>query len=304
MKANSLSQPFLKGLYGILVLSLISFFATAQQKGIWVKSEVTERMTNLQEQKARCLPNCSFSAKSDDRGMNYEFNYYSSVDRKNHIYRGHVAWEWRTQQGPGSLVPGEKVTIRGVVSNLTAESGGVYAYAKLGNWGFMKPESGKSGDETARPNGTAIMLGSFEVPKEPSRKPDGTVIPYLYLTFMLSGGNEQQYIERTIAYKWTTVIPGPAEENNFSGTYGENSNSKVIISREGNGYKLVFKLNGNTYAEGTGTVVNGKLYFTFRRTDNPAEGGFGVYILNSNKLEAKHYNLDFSARWSGVYTRE
>lgn len=173
------------------------------QKGIWVKYQVKERMTNLQEQKARCLPNCSFNAKSDDRGMNFEFNYYSFVDRKNHIYRGHVSWTWQNMKGSGNLIPGEKVTIRGVVSNLSRESSGVSAFANFGTWKFTKPEPGKP--DSASPNSTTVMIGTFEVPKQPGINRDGTPNPYLYLTFMLSGGNEQRFIERTIVYKWQTI---------------------------------------------------------------------------------------------------
>ena len=173
------------------------------QKGVWLKYQVKERMTNLQEQKARCLPNCSFSAKSDDRGMNFEFNYYSFVDRKNHIYRGQVAWTWQNMKGSGTLIPGEKVTIRGVVSNLSGESSGVNAFANLGTWKFMKPEAGKP--DSASPNSSTVMIGTFDVPKQPGLNRDGTQNPYLYLTFMLSGGNEQRFIERTIVYKWQNI---------------------------------------------------------------------------------------------------
>lgn len=215
MKAKYTGQQLLLRLQSILLLLTASFFAAGQQIGVWEKFEVKERMTNLQDQKARCLPKCSFSGRSDDRGMNFEFSYYSDVDRKSHVYRGHVAWEWKNAKGPGMLIPGEKVTIRGIISNLSSETGGVTGYVMFGNWRFMKPESGKSGDENAGPNGTAIMVGSFDVPKEPGRKPDGTLIPYLNLHFSLSGGNEQRFIERTIVYKWKAtqqqaVIQKPA----------------------------------------------------------------------------------------------
>lgn len=178
---------------------MVSSLASAQ-KGIWVKHQVKERMTNLQEQKVRCLPNCTFSAKSDDRGMNFQFNYYSPVDRKNHSYRGQVAWTWQSAKGVGTLLTGEKVTIRGVVSNLSTEASNVTAYVYFGTWGFMKPEAGKQ--LSAAANSSTSLVGSFDVPKQPGLNRDGTQNPYLYLKFLLSGGNEQRFIERTIIYKW------------------------------------------------------------------------------------------------------
>ena len=75
MKAIYNMQQFFHKLYAIAVALILANVTTGQQSGIWEKYEVKERMTNLQEQKARCLPNCSFSGKSDDMGMNIEFNY-------------------------------------------------------------------------------------------------------------------------------------------------------------------------------------------------------------------------------------
>jgi len=144
-----------------------------------------------------------FSAKADDNGMNFEMSSVWSNDKKRHTYRGQVAWEWTCQKGPSMLIPGELVTIKGIISNLSDEpTGNICAYARFGNWGFMKPQSGKSGDECARPNAGAVMIGSFTVPRQPSLKRDGTFNYYLYLTFSLSGGNESRFIERTITYKW------------------------------------------------------------------------------------------------------
>lgn len=177
----------------------------AQQQGVWEKYEVKERMTDVEANKKR-NPSFLFSAKSDDKGMNFEMSSVWANDKKTHTYRGHAAWEWTCQKGPAVLIPGELVTIKGTISNLSAEpTGSISGYAVFGNWHFMKPQSGKSGDEVARPNGSAIMIGSFTVPKQPSLKRDGTLNPYIYLTFSLNGGNESRFIERTITYKWTTV---------------------------------------------------------------------------------------------------
>ncbi len=251
MKAIYNMQQFFHKLYAIAVALILANVTTGQQSGIWEKYEVKERMTNLQEQKARCLPNCSFSGKSDDMGMNIEFNYYSNVDHKNHVYRGHVAWEWKNQKGPGTLIPGEKVTIRGIISNLTSETSGVSGYATFGNWGFMKPESGKSGDETARPNGTAIMVGSFEVPKGPGKKPDGSINPYLNLTFTLSGGNEQSFIDRTIVYKWKPNQQPQPVSTIIQGTWATQANE--YANNVGQRYTFYFPAGGTISSRVWGT---------------------------------------------------
>ncbi len=254
----------------ILLPAFICLFTVTafSQNGTWQRSGVKENMTNLKEQKARCLPNCTFSGKSDDMGMTYEFNYYSNIDRKSHVYRGHVAWTWKN---PGTMVPGEKITIRGVISNLSAESGGVTAYATLGNWGFMKPESGKSGDESAKPNGSAVMAGTFEVPKV-GYKPDGTIIPYLNLTFILSGGNEQKFIERTIVYKWVpSEKTPPVMTGGINGVFKTDFNemtlqmtgNKVTGTYKWNDGRIEGTLNGLTLT-GWWYQSNGKGRFVFQ----------------------------------------
>lgn len=204
MKPIYMPQQFFYRLYAFLILLTLTFLASGQKPGTWEKFKVEERMTDLQNPKDRCLPKCSFSGKSDDMGMNFEFRY-SGADKKTHVYRGHVAWEWKNSKGPGTLVPGEIVTIKGIVSNLTTENSSVTAWASFGAWGFMKPQSGKSGDETAKPNGSATMIGSFNVPKQPGLNKDGSENPYLQLTFTLSGGNQQRFVQRTIIYKWTPM---------------------------------------------------------------------------------------------------
>ncbi|HMU46740.1 MAG TPA: hypothetical protein PKC72_10255 [Chitinophagaceae bacterium] len=204
MKTIYMSHQFFFRLFALLILLTVTFLAAGQKPGTWEKYKVEERMTDLQNPKDKCLPKCSFSGKSDDMGMNFEFSY-TGVDKKTHVYRGHVAWEWKNSKGPGTLIPGEIVTIKGIVSNLTSEYSRVTAYATFGTWGFMKSASGKSGDETAKPNGSVTMIGSFNVPKQPGLNKDGSENPYLRLTFTLSGGNQQRFVERTIIYKWTPV---------------------------------------------------------------------------------------------------
>ncbi len=205
MKNMFLRQLLFRKFYLLLFLIPMTYYTKAQQQGVWEKFEVKERMTDVAANKKR-NPSFSFSAKSDDKGMNFEMSSVWSNDKKTHTYRGHVAWEWTCQKGPAMLIPGEQVTMKGIISNLSSEpSGSICGYAIFGNWRFMKPQSGKSGDECAKPNGSAIMIGSFTVPKQPGIKRDGTLNPYIYLTFSLSGGNESRFIERIITYKWKAV---------------------------------------------------------------------------------------------------
>ena len=205
MKTIFHCRLLLRKLYMLLFLIPFSENTTAQQQGVWEKFEVKERMTDVAKNKKR-NPSFSFSAKSDDKGMNFEMSSVWSNDKKTHTYRGHVAWVWTCEKGPGLLIPGEQVTIKGIISNLSDEpSGSICGNAVFGNWRFMKPQSGKSGDECAKPNGSSIMIGSFTVPKQPGIKRDGTANPYIYLTFSLNGGNESRFIERIITYKWKTV---------------------------------------------------------------------------------------------------
>ena len=203
-KKSKWEKPLLRLLTALSLLP-ISYLATAQQQGIWEKFEVKERMTDVVAQKKK-NPSFSFSAKSDDNGMNFEMSSVWANDKKTHAYRGHVAWAWTNLKGPGMLVPGEQVTIKGTISNLTSEPNAkICAFATFGTWGFMKPQSGKSGDECAKTNGFAVMIGTFTVPKQPGLNRDGTTNPYIHLAFSLHAGNESCFIERIITYKWKPV---------------------------------------------------------------------------------------------------
>lgn len=96
---------------------------------------------------------------------------------------------------------------------------------------------------------------------------------------------------------------GNLYSQDFTGTYSESQNSYVTIGVGTNGYDLSFSSDGKIYAYGSGNVINGKLYFTFWRTDNASDGGFGIYHKNGENLKAYHYNLDFSKRWTGDYKK-
>lgn len=205
MKTNTNWQLSLLRLFAMLFLLPLATVTTAQQQGVWEKLEVKEKMTDIAAQKKR-NPSFSFTAKSDDIGMNFEMSSVWANDQKRHTYRGQVTWTWVNQKGSVMLIPGEQITIKGTISNLSSEpNASICAYATFGNWGFMKPQSGKSGDECAKTNGFAVMIGTFTVPKQPGLNRDGTPNPYIYLTFSLHGGNESRFIERTIIYKWKPV---------------------------------------------------------------------------------------------------
>lgn len=206
MRPVGIIQQPLVWLFSFLPLFPFSYISKAQTTGVWERVEVKERMTDVVAGKKR-NPTFQFSAKADDMGMNFEMSSVWSNDKKIHTYRGHVAWKWTNQKGPATLIPGEQVTIEGIISNLTSEpSASICAYANFGTWGFMKPKSGKSGDECARPNGSTTIIGTFPVPKQPGLNRDGTQNPYIYLKFSLHGGNDSRFIERTITYKWKKII--------------------------------------------------------------------------------------------------
>lgn len=236
------------------VFALILFYTSViAQNGHWFRESVKENKTDLTAQKAKCLPKCSFSGTSKDLGMNFEFSYYSDVDKKHHSYKGQSSWTWSSTEAISSLLPGQKITIRMIINNLSSENSGVTGYAMFGNWGFMKPESGKSGDETAKPNGSAIMVGTFEVPKSPGYNKDGSLNPYLRLTFLLSGGNEQRYIERIYTYKWTQATVQPPGNDVIQGNW--NTQANHLRGKNGQRFTFYFPPNGTLSNRCWGTNV-------------------------------------------------
>lgn len=94
------------------------------------------------------------------------------------------------------------------------------------------------------------------------------------------------------------------KSQDFTGTFAESSTSKVTIQYESDCYTLTFSDKGVTYATGKGYLINQNLYFVFSRIDKNTDGGYGIYKLNGQNIDAKHFNLDFSKRWSGVYNKE
>lgn len=247
--------------------------ATAQD-GYWQRSDVKEEMTDIQKLIKNTYKNFNpahhkFSGKTGDMGMNFEYIYYSTIDRKNHTYRGHVAWEW---SNPNTMNPGDKLTVKGIVSNLTGESGSASAYVNMGAAGFMKPEAGYPG--YASPNSTIKMAGTAIIPK-PGIDRNGKLIPYLYVKFGLSGGNEFRWVERTIIYKWIPTIKQnlPSNSTGINGIYNTNFN-QMSLSITGNKVTGTYKWNDGRI-EGTlnGTVLTGWWY---------QSNGKGKFIFNFN----------------------
>lgn len=261
----------------LFILTFFMFFTSYGQQGYWKRIKVEENMTDLPTLlKSYPLANPAnnkFSGNTDDMGMNYELNQYSDIDRKNHLYKGHVSWEWGNFT---SFKPGDKVTLRGVVTNLSSEPGTcVSAYATLGSYGFVTHEAGKP--DCAPPNGSTIVAGTAEVPK-PAVDRNGNLIRYLNFKFVLSGGNEWKFVERTIVYEWISTnepVPQPVNNASAAGTY-KTDFGDLTISINGN------KVTGNYNwkdgrIEGTlsGNVISGWWY------QSNGKGKF-IFTFNSN----------------------
>lgn len=245
------------------------------QDGYWQRFDVKEDMTDIQKLIKTTYKNFNpahhkFSGKTGDMGMNFEYVYYSTIDGKNHTYRGHVAWEW---SNPNTMTPGDKLKVKGIISNLSAE-GSVSAYINIGAAGFMKPEPGNL--DYAKPNGTTKIAGTAIVPK-PGLDRNGKLIPYLNLKFTLSGGNEFRWIERTIIYKWIPKNKGseslPPGNTGINGTYNTDFN-QMKLSISGNKVTGTYQWNDGKI-EGTlnGTVLTGWWY---------QSNGKGKFIFNFN----------------------
>lgn len=103
----------------------------------------------------------------------------------------------------------------------------------------------------------------------------------------------------------TGLVANITYSQDFRGYYLESGNSYVAINDGDAGYTLTFSTNGIVYADGVGNLIAGKLYFVFRRIDDKyGDGGFGIYNkIDSDKLEAEHFNLNFTKRWSGIFTK-
>ena len=115
----------------------------AQQQGVWEKYEVKERMTDVEANKQK-KPQFLFSAKSDDKGMNFEMSSVWANDKKTHNLQGACGLGVDLPKGPAVLIPGELVTIKGTISNPSAEpTGSISGYAVLATGISMKPQSGK-----------------------------------------------------------------------------------------------------------------------------------------------------------------
>ena len=80
--------------------------------------------------------------------IRYEFwNEFSlGNDKKNLHLQGRTAWEWNLQKGQ-AVHSGWTGNYKGNHQQYLVEPyGSISGYAVFGNWHFMKPQSGKSGD--------------------------------------------------------------------------------------------------------------------------------------------------------------
>lgn len=287
-------------LLGLFILFCFCSTKAWPQDGYWQRYSVKDTMTDIQKLIKNFYKNFNpahhkFSAKTGDMGLSYEYSYYSTVDKKNHIHRGHVAWEWTN---PSSMKPGDKLTVKGIISNLTGEPGNISAYAMLGSYAFMKPEPGKL--SYATPNGSTKIAGTAEVPK-PGIGRDGKLIPYLYMKFVLSGGNEFNWVERTITYKWipkAKVTQPPATTNAaIAGTY-KTDFDEMTLSISGNKVTGTYKWKDGRI-EGTlnGTTLTGWWY---------QSNGKGRFIFNFNSTFTAftgkwgYNNSEPSSAWNGT----
>lgn len=264
-----------------LLMLLAAFAGLAQSPGIWKQTGIHINQTDLQAQKAKCLPNCSFTGHADEDGMQYRYAHLGA-DRKTHVYSGHVRFDWQSAKGTGTLLPGETVRVIAYVTN-TGDAGTTSGYVTAGRNGFM---TSRSGQAYAGLNGTVVMVGTFVVPKEPAQKPDGTLIPTWDITFVLTGGNETRYIERIVTYTWQPVTGQTGKENQSSGSaiktdrtnYGDGEQITVLFSGlPGNNRDWI-----GIYRAGT----DGRAYLSWQYTQGKKDGRLvftppsaGEYIL-------------------------
>lgn len=276
-------SPAMRQILFLFWLMLAGLSLSAQSSAIWKQTGVRVNQTDLQAQKARCLPHCSFSGHADDDGMQYRYAH-RGADGKTHVYSGHVRFDWQSSKGMTSLTPGETVSVSAYVTN-QGDAGHVSAFAVAGKNGFMKPRGGK---DSAPVGGNIVMEGTFPVPRSPAQRPDGSIIPTWEITFTLTGGNETRFIERIITYTWQPVTgqTNPTPETTASAvavktdqsTYGKGDPVTVRFSG----------LPGNTrdwigiYKAGT----DGRAYLSWQYTGGRKEGqltfnppGEGEYVL-------------------------
>ena len=63
--------------------------------------------------------------------------------------------------------------------------------------------------------------------------------------------------------------------------------------------------NKTVSANGVGLVINGTLYFYFKRTARTGKrGGSGIYVLKGRRIIAKHFHLNGKSRWKGVWRKK
>lgn len=269
------SLRFSQTLFTFAALLSLSF-CMAQPQGVWEKVNVKDEYPNETEIKKK-LKSYSFMAKTGENFLTYDMGYYAEALKKSFKYIGTLSWDWNSQKGYLLLIPGEVVNVKVLVSN-NSPNGSVSGWIQYGNWAFTKPVPPKP--DIAGPNSTIKLEGSFTVAKQPGLHKDGSIQPYLWISFHLMGGNETRFIKRTITYKWkpgNTVIPPNNDNNNvnnaITGTYNTDFN-QMKLSISGNKVTGTYQWNDGKI-EGTlnGTVLTGWWY---------QSNGKGRFIFNFN----------------------
>ncbi|MCB9284708.1 MAG: hypothetical protein H6563_11585 [Lewinellaceae bacterium] len=178
------------------LLAALLLFATLlkAQDGVWKLDNVKDRTPDL----SQFPSNKKWSGKTENQGMVVELQQYSEVSKRMITDRAQASWTWSTNSG--QLLPGSQLSIQGTVTNLGESSAS--AWVMLGTYGFT------TGGMTAAGSQVANFSGVVNIPQKPALKPDGSVNPYITITFHLTCSRSDSWIERVMTYKWTPVSQG------------------------------------------------------------------------------------------------
>ncbi len=102
------------------------------------------------------------------------------------------------------------------------------------------------------------------------------------------------------------LVASTSSAQDFSGSYIHPDRHALEIVYDGEMVLLTFTTpEKELSAKGVGYLLGGKLHFHFKSyaTSSKSPGGSGIYTMRGNKIIAKHFHLDGSPRWEGVWTR-
>lgn len=204
--------PKMKKHPSLLLKAIGLFFACLFFTGLSTAQEAVWKLDNVKDHTpdlAKLPSNEKWSGKAENQGMVVELQQYSNVLKRTITDRGQASWAWSA--GPAQLIPGSQLRIEGKVSNL-GESQSVSAWVLLGSYGFTQ------GGLTSPGSPTAGFSGVVNIPQKPGMFPDGSPNNYITLTFKLSCGRTNSWIERVMTYKWTPGSQAPGVSNNPSAT--------------------------------------------------------------------------------------